>query len=194
MRLQRTGSSPSALRSPLTRGPLGGATSRRWLGGIVLFAIAAVGCTSASPRASTKPVAVRSRSSFGQNLSLDVSLGSALAARDKAVTAKFALTNNGTAVFEGCFGQSWGVSVLVAGHDAGHLVSVDHPNCDERVTLLPRQTILWSKTVPLNDLRAGTAKVTAWVKVIDPATCDPRSGCHEVSVATPSMTIAVGAR
>jgi hypothetical protein len=108
------------------------------------------------------------------------------------MTAKFALTNNGSAVFEGCFGPSWGVSVIVGGHDAGHLVSVDHPSCAERVTLLPRQTILWSKSVPLSNLRAGTAKVTAWVKVVDPAACDPRYGCHEVSVATPSMTVAVG--
>ena len=123
-----------------------------------------------------------------------MSLGSAPVAGDTSMTANFALTNNGSKVFEGCFGPSWGVSMLVGGHDAGHLVSVEHPKCADRFTLLPRQKIVWSKKVPLNRLRSGTAKVTGWVKVIDPAACDQRLGCHEVSVATPLMTIPIGAR
>lgn len=123
-----------------------------------------------------------------------MSFGSALAAGDTSVTAKFTLTNNASAVFEGCFGPSWGVSVIVAGRDAGHLVRVEHPSCDERLTLLPRQSIVWSKQVPLRDLPAGMAKVTGWVKVVDPAACDQRYGCHEVSVASQSMTIAIGRR
>jgi hypothetical protein len=123
-----------------------------------------------------------------------MSLGSALAEGDTSVTAKFALTNNGSAVFEGCFGPSWGVSVIEGGHDAGHVARVEHPSCVERLTLLPGQTIVWSKTVPLTTLRAGTAKVTGWVKVVDPAACDPRYGCHETSVASPLMTMAVGKR
>jgi hypothetical protein len=115
-------------------------------------------------------------------------------AGDAAVTANFALTNTGSAVFDGCFGQSWGVSVIVGGHYAGYDVSVDHPRCDEKLTLLAGQTIVWSKKVPLNELREGTAKVSAWVKVIDPATCARPTGCREVSVASPLMTLAVGAR
>jgi len=166
----------------------------------VLVTIAAAGCTSptsansATPAKSATPEVARAKSSFGQSLSLAVALESALAVGDTSVTATFTLTNNGSAVFEGCFGPAWGVSVIVAGHDAGHLVRVEHPTCDERFTLLPRQTIVWSKKVPLSDLRAGTAKVTGWVKVVDPARCDPRYGCHEVSVASPLMTVAVGAR
>jgi len=123
-----------------------------------------------------------------------MSLGSALAVGDTSVTAEFSLTNNGSAVFEGCFGPSWGVSVIVGGHDAGHLVRVDYPSCDERFTLLPAQKIVWSKRVPLSTLRAGMAKVTGWVKVVDPAACDQRYGCHETSVATQLMTIAIGER
>jgi hypothetical protein len=124
-----------------------------------------------------------------------MSLGSAPAAGDTSVTAKFALTNNGSAVFEGCFGPSWGVAVVVGGHDAGYLVSVDHPGCVEKLTLLPGQKIVWSKAVPLSKLRAGTAKVTGWAKVIDPAACDVRGGgCHEVSVPTQLMTVAIGER
>jgi hypothetical protein len=160
----------------------------------VLVAIAAAGCTSPTSATSATPEVARAKSSFGQSLSLAMALGSALAVGDTSATATFTLTNNGSAVFEGCFGQSWGVSVIVAGHDSGHLVRVEHPSCDERFTLLPRQTIVWSKKVPLSDLRAGTAKVTGWVKVVDPAKCDPRYGCHEVSVASPLMTVAVGAR
>ena len=57
---------------------------------------------------------------FGQSLSLAMSLGSALAVGDTSVTAKFTLTNNGSAAVDGCFGPSWGVSVIVGGHDAGH--------------------------------------------------------------------------
>ncbi len=123
-----------------------------------------------------------------------MSLGSALAAGDTSVTAKFALTNNGPAAFEGCFGPSWGVSVIVEGHDAGHLVRVEHPSCVEKLTLLSGQRIVWSKTVPLSHLRSGTAKVTGWVKVVDPAACDPHSGCRETSIATPLMATTVGVR
>ena len=120
-------------------------------------------------------------------------IGKRLDGRRHVVTAKFTLRNNGAKSFEGCFGPSWGVSVIEGGHDAGLLVRVEHPSCDERFTLLPGQEIVWSKKVPLNKLRAGTAKVTGWVKVVDPAACDPSSGCHEVSVASPMMTVAVGA-
>jgi hypothetical protein len=133
------------------------------------------------------------RSRFGENLSLAMSFGSALRPGDTSVTAEFALTNNGSAPFQGCFGPSWGVSVIVGGHDAGYLVSVDRPSCDERLALLPHQKIVWSKKVPLTKLQAGTAKVTAWAKVIDPTACGS-NGCHEVSVATPLMTIAIGER
>ena len=115
-------------------------------------------------------------------------------AGDTAATANFALTNTGSAIFDGCFGQSWGLSVIVAGHYAGYDVSADHPRCDEKLTLLAGQTIVWSKKVPLNDLREGTAKVTGWVKVIDPATCAQPKGCREVSVPSPLMTLTVGAR
>ena len=123
-----------------------------------------------------------------------MSLGNAPAAGDTSVTATFTLTNNGSADFEGCFGPSWGVSVIVDGHDAGQLVRAEHPTCDERFKLLPRQTIVWSKKVPLSNLRAGTAKVTGWVKIVDPAACDPRYGCRESSVASPLMTMAIGKR
>ena len=160
MRVQQTRSSASPPHSPLTRGPLGHGKSRKWFGGLVLVASVALGCSSATPAVSATPKVARARSSFAQSLSLAMSLGSALVAGDTAVTAQFALTNNGSSVFEGCFGPSWGVSVIVGGYDAGHLVSVDHPNCADRLTLLPRQKILWSKKVPLNHLRAGMAKVT----------------------------------
>jgi len=130
---------------------------------------------------------------FGQSLSLAVSLESALKAGDTSVTAAFALTNNGSAVFDGCFGPSWGVSVIVEGqHDAGQFVRADHPSCNERFALLPGQKIVWSKKVPLSNLRAGMAKVTGWVKVVNPAACDQRYGCKETSIASRLMTIAIG--
>ena len=176
---------------PARRPSGGGASWKRW-SGLVLAAIAALGCTSNNPRSSPAPA--RPRSGFGQSLSLAMSFGSAPAAGDTSVTAHFALTNNGSAVFEGCFGPSWGVAVIVGGHDAGYLASVDHPNCVEKLTLLPGQKIVWNKAVPLSKLRGGTAKVTGWVKIIDPAACNPRSGCHEVSVATPLMTLTIGER
>jgi hypothetical protein len=194
MRVQRTLSSPLALREPLTRHALGSGKSQKWLGSLLLVASAAVGCTSATVGGSATPKTARSVSSFGQSLSLAVSLGNALTVGDVSLTAQFTLTNNGSAVFEGCFGPSWGVSVISGGHDAGYLVRADYPNCVERFTLLPRQTIVWSKKVPLNDLRAGAAKVTGWVKVVDPAACDPRYGCHEVSVASQLMTVPIGDR
>jgi hypothetical protein len=163
----------------------------------VLALIAAVGwgCTSASqPGSATPPAAARPKSSFGQSLSLAVSLGRALSVGNTSVPARFALTNKGSATFEGCFGPSWGVSLIVGGHDAGHLVRVEHPRCDEKLTLLAGQTIVWSKTVPLGTLRSGTAKVTGWVKLVDPSACDPRYGCREASVASPVTTVAVGER
>lgn len=168
--------------------------SRTWLGGLVLVASLIVACTSPSPVAPATPQKARPKSSFGQSLSLAMSWASAPAAGDRSVTAQFALTNNAATTFEGCFGPSWGVSVIAGGHDAGHLVRAEHPTCVERLTLLPRQKILWSKKVPLNDLRGGTAKVTGWVKVLDPAACDERYGCHEVSIATPLMTMPIGWR
>jgi hypothetical protein len=193
MRLHRTRSSPSPPGSPRTRRAPGGARPRAGLRGLVLVVIAAVGCTSAASTASSQPAPARPKSSFGQNLSLGVTFGRALTEGDTAVTAKFALTNNGSAVFGGCFGPSWGVSVIVGGHDAGHMISGARPSCDERFTLLAGQTIVWSKPVPLSNLRAGTANVTAWVKVIDPAACDQQR-CHEFSIASPLMTVMVGAR
>ena len=124
-----------------------------------------------------------------------MSLGGGLAAGDTSVTAAFALTNNGSSTFEGCFGPAWGVSVIVeGGHDAGYLVRAERPTCEEKLTLLPRQKIAWSKKVPLSDLRAGTAKVTGWVKLVDPATCDPHYGCRDTSVASGVMTLAIGQR
>ena len=177
--------------SPRKRRQLGGERSRNWLGGLLLVTIGAAGCTSPT---SAAPEVAPAKSSFGQSLSLAMSLGSALTVGDTSVTAKFTLTNNGSAALDGCFGPSWGVSVIAGGHDAGHIVRVEHPSCVERFALLPRQTIVWTKKVPLSDLRGGTAKVTGWVKVVDPAKCDPSYGCHEVSVASPMMTVAVGGR
>jgi hypothetical protein len=166
-------------------------SARKWLGVLVLGAIAAAGCSSAPAPA---PAVEKPRSSFADNLALTMSFGSPLVAGDKSVTASFALTNNGSAVFDGCFGPGWGVSIIVGENDAGHLVRVERPSCDEKLSLLPGQRIVWSRKVPLHNLRAGTAKVTGWVRVVNPATCNPSTGCRDASVATPLTTIAVGAR
>jgi hypothetical protein len=170
-------------------------TSRpRWPCALVLGAIAVVGCSSTTPAAAPR-TAAPAKASLGQSLSLSMSFGSGLAAGDTSVTASFSLKNTASSVFEGCFGPSWGVSVIVGGdHDAGHIVRAEHPGCVERFTLLPGQTIAWSRKVPLNSLRAGTAKVTGWVKLVDTAACDPARGCREASVATPLMTVAIGGR
>jgi hypothetical protein len=194
MRVQRPRSSPSPPHSPPTRRLLGIGRLFSQLGCSALLAAAFASCSSGTRPAAGMPATARPISSFGESLSLALSLGSALRAGDTAVTANFALTNMGSAVFDGCFGQSWGVSVIVGGHYAGYDVSVDHPRCDEKLRLLSGQTIVWSKKVPLSELREGTAKVTGWVKVIDPATCAERYGCREISVATRLMTLAVGAR
>ena len=168
---------------------------RKWLGALALGAIAAAGCSSAAPATPTPATTTAARPKFGQNLSLAVSLGRGLAAGDTSVTAAFTLTNNGSSTFDGCFGPAWGVSVIVeGGHDAGHLVRRERPTCEEKLTLLPGQKITWSKKVPLSDLGAGTAKVTGWVKLVDPATCDPHFGCRDTSVASRVMTVAIGER
>ena len=170
-------------------------SARMRLAGLVLAAIAAAACTSATPAATSAPAAARSKSSYGQNLSLSMTLGNALAAGSTSVKADFALTNNGQEAFDGCFGSAWGVSVIDGSeHDAGHVVRVDRPSCVERFTLLPGQKISWSKKVPLGNLHAGTAKVTGWVKLVDPSTCDQAQRCRETSVASKLMTIAVGGR
>ena len=83
------------------------------LGGSVLLAAAFASCGSGTPAPAATPAAARPASSFGRSLSLAVSLGSALRAGDASVTANFALTNTGSTVFDGCFGQSWGLSVIV---------------------------------------------------------------------------------
>jgi hypothetical protein len=166
----------------------GGGRKRSWLGALLLGAISAAGCTSA------KPAAQQPGPSIGQKLSLAVALKSALTVGDATATAEFGLVNNGSATFDGCFGPSWGVSVIIeGGRDAGHLVRADHPSCVEKFTLLPAQKIAWSKKVPLSNLGAGTAKVTGWVKLVDPA-CDQYRGCHETSIASPLMTVSVGQR
>jgi phospholipase/lecithinase/hemolysin len=162
----------------------------RWLVGPLLLIALSSGCSSTPKTAS--PTHAQSRSGFGQSLSLTLTLGSALTAGDTSVKAQFALTNKGSSTFEGCFGPSWGVSVIEGGHNAGNAVSAEHPQCVEKLKLLAGQTIVWSKTVPINDLRAGTAKVTGWAKVIDPAACKQSVGCHEVSIASPLMTVPVG--
>ena len=186
--LRRVRRSRSAHPSPVGCHPPGGGGARNRLGAVVLAVISAVGCTSA------KPAAEQPRPSVGQSLSLAVSLKTALAVGDTSVPAEFSLTNNGPASFDGCFGPSWGVSVIVeGGRDAGHLVRADHPSCVEKFTLLPAQKIVWSKKVPLGTLSAGTAKVTGWVKLVDPA-CDQYRGCHETSIASPLMMVSVGQR
>jgi hypothetical protein len=167
---------------------LGGLESRKWLAGLVLAALATAGCRSSTP------TAAQPKSGLGQSLSLAMSFGGALKAGDASTTAEFALTNKGSASFDGCFGPSWGVSVILEGvHDAGHIVRAARPSCDERFALLPGQTIVWSKKVPLSDLRPGSAKVTGWVRLVDPA-CDPYRDCHETSVASAPMTVAIGER
>src|SRR5579862_3032674 len=110
MRMRRVGSSLPALRSPrlLMR-----------LGGGALVSVASLFCASGAQTAAATPAAARPGASAAQNLSLAVTLGGALRAGDTAMTVKFALTNTGPAVFDGCFGQSWGVSVIVGGHNAG---------------------------------------------------------------------------
>jgi hypothetical protein len=188
-RVRRTGS-PPARRAALTRRRSGRTGSLGWLGGLPLVVIAALACSPATSGVSATPAAPKS--TFSQGLSLAVSFGSAVAAGAPSVTANFTLTNNGSSPYNGCFGPSWGVSVITEdGHDAGHIVRSDHPGCVERFTLSPRQKIVWSKKVPLDDLRAGMAKVTGWVKVVDPAACNPGSVCHEVSVASPLMTLPI---
>ena len=174
------------------RASLSGAFVRLRVRGLLLGAIATAACTSAPP--ASAPPAASARSSFGSSLSLEMAFATAPAAGDTSVTADFRLTNNGSALFDGCFGPAWGVSVIVDGHNAGHVVRADYPTCVEKLSLLPRQTIVWSKTVPLGRLRAGPAKVTGWVRVVDPATCDPRRGCRDFSVASPTMTVDVAQR
>ena len=170
-------------------------TPRNWLGAFALAAVAAAGCSSAAPGTSTPAATAAARPKFAQNLSLSLSLGTALAAGDTSVKADFTLMNNGSATFDGCFGPAWGVSMIgEGGHDAGHLVRAEHPGCDERFTLLPGQKIAWSKKLPLDDLRPGMTKVTGWVKLVDPAACDPARGCRETSVATRLITMAIGVR
>src|SRR5262249_37192522 len=145
--------------------------------------------------ASPRPAVVRPTSSFAQGLSLSMRLGKALVEGDRSVKADFTLTNNGSTAFDGCFAPSWWVSVILGrDYGAGHIVRPDRPRCDERFALRPGQRIAWSKTVPLGNLRGGAAKVTGWVKVVDPAACDQSHGCHETSVATPVMTVAIGGR
>ena len=101
-------------------------------------------------------------------------LGSALTARATSVTAEFTLTNNGSTAFDGCFGPSWGVSVIVGGADApGPLVRAEHPSCAESPTLLPGQQIVWSKKVPLSNLSARHGESHRLGEVVDPAACDP---------------------
>jgi hypothetical protein len=173
----------------------GGDTRRNLILGLVAGAIAALGCGSSAPAAPAAASAARPKSGFAQNLSLALSLGTSLAAGDTSVKADFTLTNNGTATFDGCFGPAWGVSMIgEGGHDAGHLVRAEHPGCDERFALLPGQKIAWSKKVPLNDLRVGMTRITGWVKLVDPASCDPARGCRETSVASRLMTMAIGVR
>jgi hypothetical protein len=168
----------------------GRGNSRRWLGALVLAATAAAGCSSSA----APPAAETPKPRFGKSLSLSITLDSGLAVGDKSVTTHFALTNNGSAAFEGCFGPAWGLSVIVDGHNAGHSVAADYPRCEERLNLLPRQTIVWSKSVPLHKLRAGQAKVTGWVRVVDPNACTPQLGCFDVSVASARMSVPVGVR
>lgn len=161
-----------------------------WLGALVLGAIGTVACHSSKPATAAAP-----RSSYGQNLSLALSLGNSLTAGATSVKAEFSLTNNGAAAFDGCFGPAWGVSVIVGGsYDAGHFVRDNHPSCVEKFTVVPGQKIVWSKKVPLTDLRAGWAKITGWVKLVDPASCDQYHVCHETSIASPAMTVAVAER
>jgi len=187
-RARRSRSSPSAHGPSLHPHPSGGRWSPDWLSAVVLAGVTAVGCSSA------KPAAEPPRPTIGQSLSLAVALKSALTVGDATVTADFSLTNNGAAAFDGCFGPSWGTSVIVeGGRDAGHLVRADHPSCVEKFKLLPAQKIVWSKKVPLGTLSAGTAKVTGWVKLVDPA-CDQYRGCHETSIASPLMMVSVGQR
>ena len=175
-------------------------SSRKWLGGVVLVALAAARCGSSSSTPSTTaaqpaPGASRARADFGSHLGLAVSLQNAPAVGDKSATVNFALTNNGSGAFDGCFGQAWGVSLIVAeGHDAGHIVRADYPKCEEKVSLLPLQTIVWSKKVPLGRLSAGPAKLTGWVRIVDPAACDPSRGCRDVSIASTLQKITIGAR
>jgi hypothetical protein len=162
---------------------------RQGLGGIVLAALVASACAT-----QTRSGAARPASDFARSLSLSMAWGRALSAGDTSAKADFTLTNTGSAAFDGCFGPSWGVSVIVGDHDAGYSVRADHPRCDEKVALLPGQKIVWSKTVPLSGLHEGTAKVTGWVKVVDPMACQQPADCHETSVATSPMTVAVGVR
>ena len=170
----------------------GGRRSRKWLAGLVLGAIAAVRCGSATPAVSAAPAVARS--SFGQGLSLAMSLGSALTARTTSVTAEFTLTNNGSTNFDGCFGPSWGVSVIVGGADAGHLVRAEHPSCAEKLTLLPGQKIVWSKKVPLSNLSSGHGEGDRLGEARRPGCVRSARGCHETSIATPLMTVAIGGR
>lgn len=124
-----------------------------------------------------------------------MSLSHALAVGDTSVTATFTLTNGGAQTFDGCFGPSWGVSVIVEGeHDAGHFERANRPACTKKFSLAPGEATGWSRAIPLGPLRAGTAKVTGWVKVVNPMVCDQYYGCRESSVATPLMTVAIGSR
>ena len=167
--------------------------SRKWLSRLVLVAITTVRCSSSTSQ--TAPTGRSPKPSFGSNLSLAVSMGNPPSVGDKSVTAEFALTNNGATAFDGCFGRAWGVSLIVGeGHDAGHIVRADYPKCEEKLSLLPRQTIVWSKNVPLGRLSAGPAKLTGWVRIVDPAVCDRSHGCRDVSIASKLQRVTVGTR
>jgi hypothetical protein len=113
-------------------------------------------------------------------------------AGDSQLVAHFVLTNTGESAFDGCIGEEWGISlILETGRDAGHLELVDHSSCIRRFTLQAGEVLEWSREVPLKSITPGRAKLSGWLRVVEPGTCD-QYGCDFASVSTAMETIEVG--
>lgn len=164
--LQRT----RAARAPLSRKPFGGFSASR---SQLSSAVVAASLTLLSDWAgqSRRPVP-----QYDKALTLSIKPASREVKIGAQVPTRYVLRNISVTTQVGCLTDRRGYTLWGTADLKQRVGVVDHNYCQKPLRLAPGKQLEWSEEVEVLDVGAGEAKLSAWVQVADPRTCD-QYGC-----------------
>lgn len=154
------------------------------LSAILVAALGLFACSAVSPKPN------RLRDSLALSLKLesdDVSIG------DRA-RVTYVLKNPSDKTVAACIAEGDGFNLLGSARGTGRASPADHPGCVRRFDLQPGASLEWPGTIEVLDVGAGSAKLNAWVQVVDPKHCDKKYGCDSANIVSPFVSLNVRAK
>lgn len=163
---------------------------------IAVLAVYPLGCRSGLPE---RPSTVaRNRvlialADYKENLELTVEPSVTEFLPNQKVSLRLIVRNIGKKLVSACAGEGtvihlWGIDERYA--KILHFDLVDHPFCQESITLNPGERFVRQVVVAIPAVRPGQAKFMASFMVLDPRDCD-RYGCYDLRLSSSSLPVHV---